>query len=60
MGAILPNNDYIRLMKKKTKPKKKVKPIPASNENKPATGKDERFDFGGLPEINLKKNLGCG
>jgi hypothetical protein len=21
---------------------------------------DERFDFGGLPNRNLKKNLGCG
>jgi hypothetical protein len=22
--------------------------------------KDERFDFGGLPQRDLKKNLGCG
>jgi hypothetical protein len=22
--------------------------------------KDETFDFGGLPDRNLKKNLGCG
>ena len=21
---------------------------------------EDRFDFGGLPKMNLKKNLGCG
>lgn len=60
MGASLPNNDYIRLMKKKVEAKKKVKKLVRVDESKPATPKDERFDFGGLPEINLKKNLGCG
>jgi hypothetical protein len=31
-------------------------------DNQPATGDAERgpFDFGGLPNRNLKKNLGCG
>lgn len=24
------------------------------------SNEDDRFDFGGLPSINLKKNLGCG
>jgi hypothetical protein len=47
-------------MKKKVETKKKVKKLLKAEESKPATPKDERFDFGGLPEINLKKNLGCG
>ncbi len=55
----MPNNDYIRLMKKKVE-KKKAKKLVKVEESKVATPKDERFDFGGLPEINLKKNLGCG
>lgn len=59
MGAILPNNDYIGWMKKKAREKKKIKKV-AIEENKPIVEKDERFDFGGIPEIDLKKNLGCG
>jgi hypothetical protein len=49
------------MMKKKVIKQKKVKkleakpsPLPLSKEQ------DDRFEFGGLPEINLKKNLGCG
>jgi len=40
--------------RKKPKPKEKkiTKPTPSE--------KDESFDFGGLPDRNLKKNLGCG
>jgi hypothetical protein len=43
-------------MPKKKKPSKKPeapKPPPAPEPEKP-------FDFGGLPERDLKKNLGCG
>ena len=48
-------------MKKKTKEKKsekklvppKAKEIPRQDEEKP-------FDFGGIPDRDLKKNLGCG
>jgi hypothetical protein len=47
-------------MKKKVEAKKKVKKLVKTEENKSVTLKEERFDFGGLPEINLKKNLGCG
>ncbi|MBN8651129.1 MAG: hypothetical protein J0L67_06870 [Cytophagales bacterium] len=47
-------------MKKKVEAKKKVKKLVKVEESKKAKTKDERFDFGGLPEINLKKNLGCG
>jgi len=33
----------------------------AQSEANTATEKfDDSFDFGGLPERNLKKNLGCG
>lgn len=46
-------------MKKKGAPKKKAKE-PKIEVNRPASTKEERFDFGGLPEVNLKKNLGCG
>jgi len=60
MGATLSNNDYIRLMKKKVELKKKYKKVEKVELGKPTASKDDRFDFGGLPEINLKKNLGCG
>lgn len=38
---------------KKSK-KKEPKKIPSPD------GKEEPFDFGGLPQRDLKKNLGCG
>ncbi len=60
MGVSVPNNDYIGLMKKKVELKKKLKKEMKVDADKPAPTKDERFDFGGLPEMNLKKNLGCG
>ncbi|MBX2913883.1 MAG: hypothetical protein KF856_01295 [Cyclobacteriaceae bacterium] len=47
-------------MKKKVEPKKNLKKVMKLEAVKPASSKDERFDFGGLPEMNLKKNLGCG
>jgi hypothetical protein len=53
------NNDYIQVMKKKVpKPKKSKKPekIPDSQQQET----EDKFDFGGLPKRDLKKNLGCG
>jgi hypothetical protein len=43
-------------VKRASKPKKEV-PKPASDE---PTEKENLFDFGGLPQRDLKKNLGCG
>lgn len=47
-------------MKKKSpkeeKPETKEKKQPPEKEAE----KDSSFDFGGLPDRNLKKNLGCG
>ncbi|MBI3219308.1 MAG: hypothetical protein HYZ44_07340 [Bacteroidetes bacterium] len=37
----------------KAEPKKKIPPAPPEENEKP-------FDFGGLPQRDLKKNLGCG
>lgn len=37
--------------------KKPVKSPPSNPED--ATESEKKFDFGGLPERNLKKNLGC-
>ena len=50
--------DMNRTTKKKAKkagkePKKAEPPTPATEEDKP-------FDFGGFPDRDLKKNLGCG
>ena len=45
------------MKKKKPKPdKEKEKKIPAKTDE----NKDDRFNFGGLPHRDLKKNLGCG
>jgi len=48
------------MKKKKTKPKKETKEVEA--EVRPANFDNEKkaFDFGGLPDVNFKKNLGCG
>lgn len=47
-------------MKKKfSKNKVKDKPEKKQPPEKEAE-KDDAFDFGGLPDRNLKKNLGCG
>ena len=59
------------MKKKKPKPDKenkdKEKKIPSrTNENQAngmsakSTAWDDRFDLGGLPHRDLKKNLGCG
>jgi hypothetical protein len=44
--------------KKETKKKKPVKPKVKAPE--PADEPEKPFDFGGLPQRDLKKNLGCG
>lgn len=47
-------------MKKKV-PKKKEKDKPEKKQPpEKEAEKDDAFDFGGLPDRNLKKNLGCG
>ena len=47
------------LMKKKPKKKavKKAKEVKAQEQQ---IDDEKPFDFGGLPDRNLKKNLGCG
>lgn len=48
-------------MGKKPKAKKKLKTLPAKPKNLPPQDEEDKpFDFGGIPERNLKKNLGCG
>jgi len=41
---------------KNSKPKEAIKEPPKSTEQ----GDEKPFDFGGLPDRDLKKNLGCG
>jgi hypothetical protein len=49
-------------MKKKAKEKKAVKKIVTEKPKEvPAQDdQDKPFDFGGIPDRDLKKNLGCG
>jgi hypothetical protein len=50
-------------MDKKKKPSKKDEQVPktAPRQEEPAVKEEEKpFDFGGLPQRDLKKNLGCG
>lgn len=47
-------------MKKKPGKKEKVKPTEKKQPPEQEAEKDDAFDFGGLPDRNLKKNLGCG
>ncbi len=48
------------LMSKGQKGKKKQKKVDSKG-NVPDQVEDEKpFDFGGLPQRDLKKNLGCG
>ena len=53
--------DMNRTTKKKAK-KAEKEPKKAKNflAPTPATEEDKPFDFGGLPNRDLKKNLGCG
>jgi hypothetical protein len=46
-------------MKKKAKQKKLAKPIPPKEKEGPQE-EEKPFDFGGIPDRDLKKNLGCG
>ena len=48
-------------MSKKKKSKEKQIELPKAPSKTTVVDTDEKpFDFGGLPPINLKKNLGCG
>jgi hypothetical protein len=47
-------------VKKKILKPKKIKKIEKLVELSLHDIQEDRFDFGGLPKINLKKNLGCG
>lgn len=47
-------------MKKKAPKKERTKPAEKKQPPEPEAEKDNGFDFGGLPDRNLKKNLGCG
>lgn len=47
-------------MKKKVSKKEKIKTTEKKQPPEPEAEKDNAFDFGGLPDRNLKKNLGCG
>jgi hypothetical protein len=47
-------------VKKKILKPKKIKKTEKEVEVTAQDIQEERFDFGGLPKINLKKNLGCG
>lgn len=44
----------------KKKSKKESQQPPKKTGVAPETESKKPFDFGGLPERNLKKNLGCG
>jgi hypothetical protein len=45
--------------KKKTEKKEPAKTPPVI-ETQTEVGKEDDFNFGGLPQRDLKKNLGCG
>jgi hypothetical protein len=48
-------------MKKKAKEKKTPKKLPEKPKSQPPQADEEKpFDFGGIPDRDLKKNLGCG
>jgi len=55
MTIIMAGDKKARPRKRKGSVKERGKPSPAS----PAQ-EDERTDYGGLPDRNLKKSLGCG
>lgn len=46
-------------MKKRGSKKEKIKPVEKKQPPEQETEKDTAFNFGGLPDRNLKKNLGC-
>jgi len=49
--------------KKAKKGQVPARPAPAkskASESDMERGDDDKIDYGGLPDANLKKNLGCG
>jgi hypothetical protein len=46
--------------KQRSKPKKDKTQVKAEPPKPDANPEEKPFDFGGLPERDLKKNLGCG
>lgn len=56
------NHNLIESMDKKKKPKKDEQASKATPKQEELTVKEEEkpFDFGGIPQRDLKKNLGCG
>ena len=63
MGTLNRSNDLGQLFNfgemKKKKPKA-AKEKPKQPPPPPDETSDDRFNFGGLPQRDLKKNLGCG
>ena len=57
-------NKFLCIMQPVKKPVKKKKPANKSRKEKPgqntADNQQSKFDFGGLPDIDPKKLLGCG
>ncbi len=47
-------------MKKKVEKQDKAKKTPKTVVTKDKSESRDHFDFGGLPQRDLKKNLGCG
>jgi len=47
-------------VKKKVKKQPEVKKEEPKPANEVLKDKENQFDFGGLPQRDLKKNLGCG
>ena len=47
-------------MKKKERKKKTQKIVPQKAREVPPQDDEKPFDFGGIPDRDLKKNLGCG
>ena len=47
--------------KKRSKKKNNSNPVKATDKNPQVEKEEEKqFDFGGMPNRDLKKNLGCG
>ncbi|HWA34551.1 MAG TPA: hypothetical protein VG737_10500 [Cyclobacteriaceae bacterium] len=47
-------------MKKKKAKKEIKKAVPVKSKDIPPQDDEKPFDFGGIPDRDLKKNLGCG
>jgi len=48
------------MKKKKTKPKKETNEVATQPQPTNLSSEKKAFDFGGLHDVNFKKNLGCG